>query len=305
MLGPGWAGTCQGLTLTAPDQTSRCGQRGKKKKTTAGVPKLWCTCLKHGSKAHLVSHWSCHRGHLNTDSVWALSVSQAFPTPLTGQRLQMCRIPLFSYIGDVSLGCVFWTSFLVMIREFLQPSYVMFLAEPVAQRGLSPDVNTQEPPSKAFFFECKDTPECCISCISGSDVSRQKMRFSAEARGTRVVLFIIFQCAEPKKAYLVYLFCALEPKKKESTKSIWISELCSFIETIKSQDLLFWMIWQHKASCLVSNHCQKSQHGSDSYSRCRSKSGHRPPACTANGCLFKLKACGPAPCLSWQITDSN
>lgn len=77
---------------------------------------------------------------LNTDCGLALITFQRFH-PANRQHLQMCKIPLFSYISDVSLGCVFWTQLLVIIREFLQTSYVMFLAALVAQRGLSPDVD--------------------------------------------------------------------------------------------------------------------------------------------------------------------
>lgn len=88
------------------------------------------------------------------------------------------KIPLLGFISDVLLGCVFWTVFLVIIREFLQ-TYVMFLAALVAQRGLSPDGNTQESPSSAFFFECKNTPERCFSNHGFRDIS-----FQSQARGT-------------------------------------------------------------------------------------------------------------------------
>lgn len=89
------------------------------------------------------------------------------------------KIPLLGDISDVLLGCVFWTVFLVIIREFLQTSYVMFLAALVAQRGLSPDVNTQESPSRAVFFECKNTPERCFSNHGFRDIS-----FQSQARAT-------------------------------------------------------------------------------------------------------------------------
>lgn len=112
-------------------------------------------------------------------SVPALLTFQHF-THEQGSIYKMAKkIPLLGYISDVLRGCVFWTVLLLIIREFLQTSYVMFLAALVAPRGLSPDVNTQESPSTAFFFECKNTPERCFSNHGFRGIS-----FQSQARGT-------------------------------------------------------------------------------------------------------------------------
>lgn len=150
MHGPVWAGTCCKGLGTARHQDV-C--------TSSTLKRI---CLK--IRADL---------SLSTDCSLALVASQCVH-PAIRQHLQMCKIPLFSYISDVSPGCVFWILLLVIIREFLQTSYVMFLAALVAQRGLSPDVNTQESPSRAFVFECKDTPERNISNLGLRHVSCQK-----------------------------------------------------------------------------------------------------------------------------------
>lgn len=124
MHGPGGAGTCcEGLSSTRHQDVPT------EEKEFSLCKSVHCTSSK---QEHIFS--------LNTVCGLALLTFQCFQ-PANRQHLQMCKIPLFSYISDVSLGCVFWTRLVVIIREFLQTSYVMFLAVLLAQRGLSPDVD--------------------------------------------------------------------------------------------------------------------------------------------------------------------
>lgn len=133
-----------------------------------------------------------------------------FP-PANRQHLQMSKVPLFSYIGDASLGCVFWIQLFVIIREFLQTSYVMFLAALVAQRGLSPDVNTQESSFRTFVFGRKDTPDRCISNLGLRHISCQK------CISERHIVFILLY-VQPKNPF--WSFCNVHLRQFELKKIV-------------------------------------------------------------------------------------
>lgn len=137
--------------------------------------------------------------------MWLSSLScylSVFP-PANRQLLQMLKIPLFSYIRDVSLGCVFGFNFFAIIREFLQTSHVMFLAALVAQRGLSPDVNTQESSPRAFVFGHKDTPERSLSNLGLRYISCQKLHF----RETHIHCFHFSLCRTQEHLFVVLVMC--------------------------------------------------------------------------------------------------
>lgn len=251
--------------------------------------KCECICLKNESKAPF-EHRFC-------PSSSYLSVFPPF------QYLQMCKKknPLLGYISDVLLGC----GVLDRVSRNNQGISANIIRYVLGSACCSERVVTWCKYT-GISFQCiflwmqKHAWTLLLqSRFQGYFIP--DIHFSAGPE-ERFVLIISFQCGRPKKAYFDHLFF------NGLNWKMWTLNLnfgALFFRRISQRyHLLVSVRQQHKCLCFVFR--SPGMEAIFIWDVHFSKSGHNWLfEYTANECLFKLKVCGPAPCLSWQITDLN